>query len=209
MRRFEWVLFDFDGTLVDSLDINLFAINKYGPQFFKAFKAIKANEVRKNGLRYYFKKYKIRKRYIPFFVFSFQLLTTKLYRQIEISENVCLTLRNLRSDGYRLGIISSLRKSIIKDCLKRSNLADFFTMIHTNPSLFSKEKVLGKVIKKYNISKDSVIYVGDEVRDINACKKIGIPIIAVEGGFASAERLKSSNPDYQISSFEDITSIIC
>lgn len=209
MRRFEWVLFDFDGTLVDSLDINLFAINKYGPPFFKAFKPIKTNEVRKNGLRYYFKKYKIRKRYIPFFVFSFQLLTTKLYRQIEISENVCLTLRNLRSDGYRLGIISSLRKSIIKDCLKRSKLADIFTMIHTNPSLFSKDKVLGKVMKKYNINKDSVIYVGDEVRDINACKKIGIPIIAVEGGFASSERLKSSNPDYQISSFEDITSIIC
>lgn len=208
MKSYEWILFDFDGTLVDSLDINVFVINKYGPKCFTDFEPVTVEQVRKNGLKYFFKKYRIRKRYIPFLVLSFQLLTTKMYRQIEISEKICITLKDLRSKGYQLGIISSLRKTIIRDCLKRNDLSDVFTMVYTNPSLFSKDKVLSKIIKKYNINKDSVIYVGDEVRDINACKKVGIPIIAVEGGFASSERLKASNPDYQISSFVEITNII-
>jgi len=50
------------------------------------------------------------------------------------------------------------------------------------------------LLKKHKIKRNSVIYVGDETRDIDALKRIKIPIIAVSWGFNSRKILEQQDP---------------
>ncbi|MEY4243328.1 MAG: hypothetical protein RLZZ245_913, partial [Verrucomicrobiota bacterium] len=43
---------------------------------------------------------------------------------------------------------------------------------------------------------EQMLYIGDELRDVKAAQKAGIPIAAVTWGFNSRESLAASEPDY-------------
>ena len=59
-----------------------------------------------------------------------------------------------------------------------------------------------------NIEKlDKIIYVGDETRDIEACKKVGVPIISVGWGFNTSANLKKHDPDYFIEDPKELLEI--
>lgn len=64
--------------------------------------------------------------------------------------------------------------------------------------MFGKGRVLGHVIQKQKLHQQKVVYVGDEVRDIEAAREAGIPIVAVSWGFNSVHRLQQSQPDYVV-----------
>ena len=52
------------------------------------------------------------------------------------------------------------------------------------------------------------VYVGDEVRDIVACRRIGMPIISVTWGFNSADFLASAGPNHLAQSPEELRQIL-
>jgi phosphoglycolate phosphatase len=55
---------------------------------------------------------------------------------------------------------------------------------------------------------DNVLYVGDEVRDIVACKKAGVKIAWVDWGYDLKEAVADEKPDYLISNPLEIISIV-
>ncbi|MEB3145344.1 MAG: HAD hydrolase-like protein, partial [Cylindrospermopsis raciborskii 1523720] len=58
--------------------------------------------------------------------------------------------------------------------------------------------IMSSVIKQRQIKPQTVIYVGDETRDIEAAKKANLKVIAVTWGFNSPEALTRENPDFLI-----------
>ena len=63
-------------------------------------------------------------------------------------------------------------------------------------------------MEKHNLKPQEIIYVGDEVRDIQACKKIGVKIIAVSWGYNSKEILDREKPDYLVNKPIEIPKIL-
>ena len=55
--------------------------------------------------------------------------------------------------------------------LERNGLQDTFTFIYSG-STFGKHKVINKWLRIENIHTEKVVYVGDEIRDIDAAKKV-------------------------------------
>jgi phosphoglycolate phosphatase-like HAD superfamily hydrolase len=74
--------------------------------------------------------------------------------------------------------------------------------VMTTSALLGKAKILKE------IKTDDMIYVGDEVRDIEACKKAGVPVIAVTWGFNDMEALIDAKPDWMAKTVEGIMQII-
>jgi phosphoglycolate phosphatase len=72
---------------------------------------------------------------------------------------------------------------------------DYFDFVHSDGSLFGKGKVIKKVLMKYKFSEENVMYIGDEVRDIEAAREAGIRVVSVAWGFNTKKALKMSNPD--------------
>jgi phosphoglycolate phosphatase len=53
-----------------------------------------------------------------------------------------------------------------------------------------------------------VIYVGDETRDVEACKKVGIKIIGVTWGLHTPKALKKAGADYIINKPDEFHKIL-
>ena len=60
--------------------------------------------------------------------------------------------------------------------------------------MLEKDKVIKRVLKHERLDPSSAIYVGDEVRDIEAAKRLGMPCAAVAWGYNSDVLLASYAP---------------
>ena len=80
--------------------------------------------------------------------------------------------------------------------------------IVSDTSLFGKDKKLKRVLKKKNLSHNEVIYIGDEIRDVEACKKVNIRMLAVSWGYNSEKALSKAGSTQIIRTPKDILKFV-
>jgi phosphoglycolate phosphatase len=73
-------------------------------------------------------------------------------------------------------------------------------------TLFGKQRALKKILKVYELSASEVLYIGDEVRDIEGAKKAGVASGAVTWGYNDEELLLEHEPDVMFNSPQDLLS---
>jgi phosphoglycolate phosphatase-like HAD superfamily hydrolase len=64
------------------------------------------------------------------------------------------------------------------------------------------------VLRANYIAADEVIYVGDEIRDIEAAKRSKIPVISVTWGFNGTAILQQYQPDYLVHKPQEIIQLL-
>lgn len=202
------IIFDLDGTLVDSLETFI----KIGNELAEKYGYNTLNEDKIKELFRLPMKKRIESLKIPIYKLpSLGIEALNIFHSyaglVKPIEGVGEMLGNLHQKGYGLNIISSNSLQNIHTFLKVNQL-DFFDNIQSSKGLFGKHITIGKLISKLNVKKEEVIYIGDEHRDAEACKKIGIKVISVLWGFDSLELLKKAYPDYIVSNPDEIIKII-
>ncbi len=115
-------------------------------------------------------------------------------------------LVQLKEMGFRLSIISSNSKDNIMLFLKINNF-EVFDDVYSSKGLFGKNYTIKNYMRRYGLKNEEVIYIGDELRDIIACRKAGIDIMSVTWGFDDEELLKSGKPTYVVSDCKEILNI--
>lgn len=183
------IIFDFDGTLADSIGLGFDLVNSYADEFGftqvsrEIGMSLSALQIMKiAGIKFF---------QLPKLVLFFRKKLAENSDKIKILDGVIDLLTKLRDQGYKLGIITSNTAACVSHFLKRYNIEDYFTYIRTDVSLFGKAKALKQSRK---LLKKNFVYVGDEIRDVEACRKINIPVVSVPWGFNSAEVLEKVNP---------------
>lgn len=88
------------------------------------------------------------------------------------------------------------------------NDLDVFDYIYCGSSVFGKDKILKKMARTHNLNLDDIIYVGDEVRDVDMAKKVGIKMIAVTWGVSTHEALKKANADFVVDKPAELQGIV-
>ena len=126
---------------------------------------------------------------------------------VKIFPQIKYLLLKLKQKKFKLGILSSNSKENIENFLKANDLL-IFDFIHSEKNLFGKGKALKSLLKKYNLKKEETVYIGDEVRDIDACRENGIKIISVTWGFNKNEILQLNRPDYLVNRPQEILKIV-
>ena len=193
------IIFDFDGTLADTLDAFLVITNRLALEF--GYPITTPDQL--TQLRNLSSREIIQQSGIPLFKIPFFLKKVREYFQESILSlntipGIKEALIQLKNDGNCLGILTSNSEKNVMLFLEKHGMQDLFSFIHSETSLFGKDKSLRKLMRKNNLLSDEVIYVGDETRDIEASKKIQIKVIAVGWGFNSGEVLAKHNPDFLI-----------
>jgi len=187
------LIFDFSGTISDSLEVSIEILNKFLKERKKV--PITREEIRLHGLEYLAKKANISD-------LSIYILLIKSRKEISRRIGKLFTFPKMidviekLSRNNILGIISSNSKSNIKVFLGKHKMADYFKFISDEKDWFGKDKKIIKILQEYNLKKSETYYIGDEGRDIEAAKKAGVRSIAVTWGFDSKKNLKKSNPDF-------------
>ncbi|MEG0377324.1 MAG: HAD-IA family hydrolase [Eubacterium sp.] len=106
-----------------------------------------------------------------------------------------------------IGILTSNVEKTVSSFLKHYQMDDKFDFIFCS-AILSKQKKIKKVLKKYDLKQEELLYIGDETRDIESCKKAGVDVAAVRWGYNTSEALERCQPTYMVDSIWDILSIV-
>lgn len=205
---YKLIIFDFDGTIGDTGKVSLEVYETISKRH--GFQVLSAEEIeffRTLPIKTRMKKMDIPLRRIPKLTKqTWQLMAEKIpfTRPFEGIETL---LKALKEHHIPMIIVSSNATSNIQGFLK-NNQFDYFDQVLGGAKLFGKEKTLKKWIKRYKLSPEDVLYVGDELRDIESCKAIGLPIAAVTWGFDKRSLLQSAEPTYLVDTPHEIKTII-
>jgi phosphoglycolate phosphatase len=99
-----------------------------------------------------------------------------------------------------MGILSSNSSDNIQACLRANQADKIFAPVVGHRRLLGKGRALRRFLRSQCLPKGDVLYVGDEVRDIEAARQAGVDVAAVAWGANTRELLLNHRPDYLIES---------
>ena len=189
------LLFDFDGTIADTLTVSVGIFNAMSEEF--SYRPIPEEEIpaaRKMGVREIIATYGISLLSVPKIAHRGLKLLHARMDDINPFVGIPEVLHQLKARGYILGILTSNSEENVSLFLRRHQL-EIFDFISSSSRLLGKARVIRQILKKNRWSKKEVIFLGDECRDIEAAHKTGIGMVAVPWGFNSRDALCAFHPE--------------
>ena len=138
------------------------------------------------------------------FLSEFRALATEM----SLHKGIGPAVEQISSMGIRQGIVSSNSTENIRRCLESNGAASHFEYVSGTSRIWGKEKRIRTALRKLKLDPRNVLYVGDEIRDIEASRAAGLDMAAVSWGLNSAAALSSSSPTYVISRPTELLSIL-
>ncbi|WP_313149981.1 HAD-IA family hydrolase [Lysinibacillus capsici] len=202
------IIFDFDGTLADSTTVFASAWNTLAQKYkFKGIELKEIDTLKKLSISERSKLFDFPMYKLPMILPQFYKLYRQSLNDVHLFEGMKELLIEIDKRGYKILIISSNSKENILEFLKMNGIHCVADVLCSN-RIFGKDKVMKKFLKEANVDSSNVVYIGDEQRDIVACKKAGIPIIWVEWGYDAKEVVQNDEPEYSVSTPQEILEII-
>lgn len=206
MMKYKNILFDLDGTLIDSYDGIARGIDKVVEKF--------GVELPKDVYKYFigppltesFSKY------LPDLdikevlkVFRSYYLTVGVYEYC-LYDGVKDMLSALKSQGYKLYVATSKREDTAITILEHSDILVYFERVFGAGFETRKEKfeVLEYAFADSDIVKSESVLIGDTMYDVDGARIVGIDSIAIAYGFGDNEVLKASDAVAFLNSPQDI-----
>lgn len=202
------VVFDFDGTLANSFHAFLQVGNEIArrnriPELtLEDVKALSGMSIKEKCRRVGLPLYKL-----PAVTAQVLANFRKYISSVPPMDGVRDMLTALKENGFSLAIVSSNSESNIRDWLRTQDFKLFDDVISSR-GLLGKAKSIRKLLKLRSLRPDEVVYVGDEIRDIEACKETNVAMIAVTWGLDSQEVLKQGGPEHIVTSPAEIPSLV-
>jgi phosphoglycolate phosphatase len=203
------IIFDFDGTIADTLDALVSIANRLALEFgYVQITQQELSLLRNLTSREIIKYSGISVLKIPFLVKKVKSELKNKIHEFKPIPGIKEALIELKEHDYRLGIITSNSKDNVTEFLKNNDLASLFDFIYSGVTIFGKTTIINNVLRQKQIKPQQVIYVGDETRDIEASKKANIKVIAVAWGFNSPEVLAQQKPDFLIHNPSELLTVL-
>ena len=189
------LLFDFDGVLVDSLDVYektvtlcLEKINqpltRGREEFLELFEGNFYESLVAKGVDLE-----------KFVAASVDILSQVNYAEMKPFDAVRPVLQELKKN-HCLIVISSNDAPTIQEALRLYDFNGIFQEILGSDFMFSKKEKILYTAKKYNATLHDIYYIGDTTGDMKEGKQAGIKTVGVTWGWHDKIKMALSNPDY-------------
>ncbi|MEG0291127.1 MAG: HAD family hydrolase [Anaerovoracaceae bacterium] len=137
----------------------------------------------------------------------------KFKQEISLFPGIEELLANLKARGYKLGIVTSRLKASTLKGLQTNNIEHYFDVIITTEDTDKHKphpEPLLKAIDLIESKKEECIYIGDTAYDLMCAKNAGLPSVMV--GWAVAFETQKNRigvePDFVIEKAEDLFEIL-
>jgi HAD superfamily hydrolase (TIGR01509 family) len=205
-RSIRALLFDWDGTIVDSHQLGLTAFQHsfaalgfnfdvqvyrevYSPTWYSVYEAM--------GLP----KDKWQKA-DDLWVEAYGAQTAQLVEGAEV------TIKNLHDKGYELGIVSSGNDCRVSREISELGLQGIFSTVVCNEQMQNKKphpEGLETAMNLINRLPTECCYVGDSPEDIEMGKSAGMLTVGVRSSYPTSWKLKTQNPDIYLESLRELS----
>lgn len=192
--RYKLVMFDFDGTLADSLPWFTSAINTVADKY--RFRRIAQHEIdmlRGFSAHQVIQYLGVPMWKVPFIARHMQALAAANIDRIALFEGIDRVVQGLSQAGIVIGLVTSNAYENVRHVLGPRNAAHI-TYYECGVSLFGKGARFRSMLKRSGISPREALYVGDELRDLEAAARARIAFGAVGWGFTQLEALAAHGP---------------
>jgi phosphoglycolate phosphatase len=205
--KYRLAIFDFDGTLADSFPFFIRVFNQLAQQHgFKRIDTDLVPALRHYNARQMMQRVGMPAWKLPFVAKSFISLMRQNAASISLFEHIDDLLLHLANKGVALAIVSSNSYENVTRILGPAN-TKLISQFECGMSIFGKPARIHKVLKKTGIACREVIYIGDQVTDLEAARKERIAFGAVSWGYATIESLREQLPEEEFDSVSAIRRI--
>ena len=199
------LIFDFDGTIVDSGPMFVRCINELSGEY-EYEKVTPGPEMREIDIHDFVRRLGISREGLGEWAQKLNTLLKSAMRSAEPFPGMEDVFTRLR-EHYRMGILTSNSEEVVREILDRCRLGAV-AFIYPEVPLLAKDKALIDLLHQQGLKPHDAIYIGDDVRDIEACRKAGVQIISVCWGFNTKALLERENPDYLVDTPEDLSQLL-
>jgi 2-phosphoglycolate phosphatase len=210
--KFNTVIFDLDGTLIDSYPAIQESLN-YVLEYFGQPKVDLATTKKMVGrglenLMIQAVGEDRKEQAIALFRKSYdQTVMRGTFLLPEVAE----TIRDLYEKGIKMAVASNKPSIYSRTILQNFALNPYFQACYGPDSVKQTKPdpaMLEGLMKELNADKKETLYVGDMVIDVETARNAGVPVALIATGGNSSEELRSLNPDYFLDSFGSLRLII-
>ena len=198
------VIFDFDGTLSDSGDWFLSVIDQLARRFnFRTVAPDQVEMLRHKSSREVIDFLGISRWKMPLIARHLRKLVGRNAHQIELFPGTPDLLERLADTGVKIALVTSNSEANARKILGEEHAAriDFYAC---GSSLFGKAPKFRRVLKKMGIPAAQALAIGDETRDVDAAREVGMRAGSVLWGYASETVLTALEPDALFRKPQDI-----
>ena len=197
------VIFDLDGTLVDSFPWFVRTINDVADRFgFRRVAHEDVERLRHASTREILDFLDVPLWKLPRIARHARRLKAEAAADIALFDGVETMLRTLVDNGVQLALVTSDSEANARE--KLGDVAALFSHFDCAASLFGKPAKFRRVIRRAGVDPSRVIAIGDEVRDIEAARSVGIACGAVCWGYAAPAALRAHGPDHTFERMDEI-----
>ncbi|MFD1624459.1 HAD hydrolase-like protein [Azospirillum griseum] len=198
------VIFDFDGTLADSFPWFVSVLNGVAARYgFRPVRPEEQERLRGCDTRSLLRHLRVPLWKLPFIARHMRALMASDINAIALFDGVPDLLRTLHARGVVIAVVSSNSPDNIRRVLG-PDLSALVTHLACGASLFGKPAKFRQVLRALTIPPHHALAIGDETRDIEAARRVGIACGAVTWGYASADALAARRPDHMFDRVERI-----
>ncbi|MFK7850885.1 MAG: HAD hydrolase-like protein [Akkermansiaceae bacterium] len=195
--RYRAIIFDFDGTIADTLGETRRIFNEIAPDFgLREVHEHEVEELRHLSLKEILGELNIPKRHVPSIIAKGTSIMRRNIERLQLIENITEPLIQLRENTENFGILTSNSTANVDLFLRNHGIREVFDFVSSTSKLTGKARHLRAIRKTFSMEHDEMLYIGDELRDVKAAQKAKIPHAAVSWGFNSRESLERSNPTF-------------
>jgi len=120
------------------------------------------------------------------------------------------TLKRLRAAGYVMGVASNKPARFTVPILERLSLREPLGRV-MGPDLVGSHKpepeMIHRCLSEMGVDRSAAIYVGDMLLDVESAARAGVPVVLVPGGSSSSEELRRTGQRV-LGSFGELPSLL-
>ncbi|WP_042691089.1 HAD hydrolase-like protein [Azospirillum sp. B506] len=203
-RGYRLAIFDFDGTLADSFPWFVGVLNGVADRY--GFNRVRAGEMdllRSYDAQQIMRHLRVANWKLPFIANHMRRMMARDIDGIRLFDGVPEMLRLLHERGITIAIVSSNSADNIRRVLGEDS-AGLVARYGCGASLFGKAAKFRRMLRVTGVSADRAIGIGDEVRDIDAARAVGMGCAAVAWGYTRGDALAARRPDRLLTRVEEI-----
>jgi phosphoglycolate phosphatase-like HAD superfamily hydrolase len=198
------LLFDVDGTITDILDPAFIALNQLADKFhyqpLQNAASLREWDWRDVPYKLGISRFKWRK-----FMREWRTATKEACKQLPIVDKLTDIFNILLMSGVKL---AALTKASLTDFSQLAGVNDRFTLVDEGDYVNNKEKALKDFLWNFQLEPDDVVYIGDEIQDIEAAKKLKMRSVAASWGVNHFNVLLQTEPDFIISKPGELLTVV-
>jgi phosphoglycolate phosphatase len=202
--RYRLAIFDFDGTLADSLPWLNASFDDMVARFNLTPVPAEEREVlRGMSAREIMARLNVSMWQLPAIVSDMRKRKLAAASEISLFADIPAMLAELQGRGVKIAIVSSDSEASVRQVLGPTTR--LITRFDCGAAMFGKHRKFRRVAKRLGVGPSETICIGDEIRDIEAAKAAEMDSGAVTWGYALPAALQAAGPTHLFNSIAEIT----